>query len=55
MILTSMKRFINRQEELEFLNKKWQSKVPGLIVIYGKRRVGKTELITRVSHFSDFG
>lgn len=44
-----MEKFINRQEELGFLNKKWQEKVPCLIVIYGKRRVGKTELIKQFS------
>ena len=38
-------KFINRQKELEFLEKKWLSHVPQLVIIYGKRRVGKTELI----------
>ncbi|MEW6103250.1 MAG: ATP-binding protein [bacterium] len=36
--------FINRKEELDFLNKRWQEKGAQLIPIYGKRRVGKTEL-----------
>jgi len=38
-------KFINRKEELEFLNDKWREEKSHLIVIYGKRRVGKTELI----------
>lgn len=37
-------RFVNREVELDFLNKKWQQQGSQLIVIYGKRRVGKTEL-----------
>jgi len=38
-------KFINRETELNFLNDKWAKKNPHFIVIYGKRRVGKTELI----------
>ena len=37
--------FINREQELEALNEKWQSKTAQFFIIYGKRRVGKTELI----------
>jgi len=37
--------FINRERELEALEKFWQGKEAQLIVIYGKRRIGKTELI----------
>ena len=37
--------FINREQELKMLNKKWRSKTAELFIIYGKRRVGKTELI----------
>ena len=37
-------RFINRELELQSLNQKWKEGNPQLIVIYGKRRVGKTEL-----------
>ena len=36
--------FINREMELDFLNKKWGIDEPQLIIICGKRRVGKTEL-----------
>ena len=38
-------KFINRKNELEFLEKQWREKKAQLIVVYGKRRVGKTELI----------
>lgn len=38
-------KFINRQKELNDLNKAWQRKQAQFFVIYGKRRVGKTELI----------
>jgi uncharacterized protein len=37
--------FINRDRELDFLNRKWEEGVHQLIVLYGKRRVGKTELM----------
>lgn len=37
--------FINRDKELESLNQKWREAEPQLLIIYGKRRVGKTELI----------
>jgi hypothetical protein len=38
-------QFVNRKEELKFLEKYYEKKGSGLIVIYGRRRVGKTELI----------
>jgi len=38
-------RFINRAEELNSLNAKWKENKPHFVIIYGKRRVGKTELI----------
>ncbi len=37
-------RFVNRKNELRFLSDKWRERNPQLIVFYGKRRVGKTEL-----------
>lgn len=37
-------RFINRETELSALNKHWRSNSAEFIVVYGKRRVGKTEL-----------
>ncbi len=38
--------FIGRKQELEFLNSAYKSNKAEFIVIYGRRRVGKTELIT---------
>lgn len=38
-------KFINREQELESLNNWWKEKKAHLIVCYGKRRVGKTELL----------
>ena len=37
--------FVNREQELKTLNEKWQSNIAQFFIIYGKRRVGKTELI----------
>lgn len=37
-------RFVNREQELNFLNEKWRQNSAQLIIIYGKRRVGKTEI-----------
>lgn len=39
--------FTNRKQELDFLNEKWVENNAQLIIIYGKRRVGKTELSIR--------
>ena len=39
-------KFINRKPELEFLNDKYKQKKFHLIVFYGRRRIGKSELIT---------
>ncbi|NMB40247.1 MAG: ATP-binding protein [Parcubacteria group bacterium] len=38
-------KFINRQLELNELNKRWKGGSSEFFIIYGKRRVGKTELI----------
>ena len=40
-------KFINRAAELSFLERKWRENAPQLVVIYGKRRVGKTETCIR--------
>ena len=37
-------KFINREKELEILNNEWM-KENSLVVLYGRRRIGKTELI----------
>lgn len=40
-----MIRFINRRRELDFLKRKFDAPGSQFVVIYGRRRVGKTELI----------
>ena len=42
-----IQQFFNRKMELEFLEKKYSENSPQLIIIYGRRRVGKTELIKK--------
>ena len=37
--------FINREKEIAFLEEKWKEKGAQLIVLWGKRRIGKTELV----------
>ncbi len=37
--------FVNRQEELEILEERFNNGKPEFILIYGRRRVGKTELV----------
>lgn len=44
--------FVNRKKELDFLNEKYSSGSSELIIIYGRRRVGKTELIKQSLHSS---
>jgi AAA+ ATPase superfamily predicted ATPase len=38
-------QFVDREKEMKFLKDKYSSKSAELIIIYGRRRVGKTELI----------
>lgn len=40
-----MNKFINREDDLRALEKQWRKKSAQFFIIYGKRRVGKTELI----------
>ena len=39
------KQFINREGELAYLKTKLEEQTPQLLIIYGRRRVGKTELL----------
>jgi hypothetical protein len=43
-------KFINRDHELKALADLWRAGTSQLVVVYGKRRVGKTELIKRFIH-----
>ena len=40
-----MKRFINRERELAALNEQYEANGSSFVVIYGRRRTGKTTLI----------
>ena len=40
-----MKRFVNRDSELVFLNEQYKNESAAMVVLYGRRRVGKTALI----------
>lgn len=42
--------FFNREDELEALTERWRSSRAEFVVIYGRRRVGKSRLI---AHFAD--
>lgn len=43
-----IRTFVDREPELKFLNERWQrSKKAELVIIHGRRRIGKTELILR--------
>lgn len=39
--------FVGRKQELEDLNRLYQSNRPELMILYGRRRIGKTRLLTR--------
>ena len=43
-----MNEFLGRKKELAFLEEKYKSKNGEFVIIYGRRRIGKTETI---SHF----
>lgn len=42
-----LKKFINRTKELAYLNSEYGKKGASLVVLYGRRRMGKTTLITQ--------
>ncbi|MBU7010166.1 MAG: ATP-binding protein [Theionarchaea archaeon] len=42
-----IQQFVNREAELKFLEKKYSEDSAQMIIIYGRRRVGKTELIKK--------
>jgi len=39
--------FLDREEELKFLEERFKKGKPELIVLYGRRRIGKTSLIKK--------
>ena len=40
-----MDNFINRRAELDFFDRSWSARDPQMVVVYGRRRVGKTALL----------
>ncbi len=42
-----IRKFINRREELEFLEKTFKEEGLKVVILYGRRRVGKTEIINQ--------
>ncbi|MGC9051636.1 AAA family ATPase, partial [Pyrobaculum sp.] len=40
-------KFVNRERELAWLEERWRSGRAELLVLYGRRRVGKTEILRR--------
>src|SRR5688572_13393679 len=44
-----MQRFIDRIGERRILEAAWASGRPELVIVHGRRRVGKTELLSRVA------
>ena len=44
--------FIGREAELQFLNDKYEENQGQLIVLYGRRRVGKTETLRQLTEYS---
>src|SRR4051812_36814221 len=48
--MTQTTPFIGREEELKALEKRWTSAQSDLFVLYGRRRVGKTELLRRLAN-----
>ncbi len=47
IMIIMLQQFINRKYELKFLNDKYNENKKELIIIYGRRRIGKTMLIKK--------
>ena len=47
MLMLQNQKFVDRAKELEFLERHFKREEAGFIVLYGRRRVGKTELLNR--------
>ena len=45
IIIIMFKQFVDRHKELKWLEKTYKEKHNSFLIIYGRRRVGKTELI----------
>ena len=40
-------QFIDRSDELKILEERYKSNKPEFLIIYGRRRIGKTELVLK--------
>ncbi len=49
-----IRKFVNRKEELNLLKSKLKSKNHEFIIIYGRRRIGKTTLLRKIANNSIF-
>lgn len=49
VIIIKIMKFVNRKDELQFLESCYLNSSAQLIVIYGRRRIGKTELLLQFS------
>jgi len=47
-----MEKFVGRKNECAALEKRWKFQQSEFIVIYGRRRVGKTELIRQFTRWN---
>ena len=47
MSIKADKKFVGRERELEQLRRVFESSRPDIAIIYGRRRIGKTELISQ--------
>ena len=46
--------FVGRKKEFQFLEERYQSNKAELVVLYGRRRIGKTELLNRFCADKDY-
>ena len=45
-MVTRMEKFIDREQELDTLQSEYERRGSSLVILYGRRRAGKTTLIT---------
>lgn len=48
-----MYKFIDRKSELDFLNKEYEKSESSLVILYGRRRIGKTSLMKEFAKNKD--
>jgi AAA+ ATPase superfamily predicted ATPase len=53
LLVSRMESFVDREKELDFLAERFGSDSFELILLYGRRRVGKTELVKKASEDRD--